>query len=81
VAIAYPWGHSAGQKPFGLLTKTQQSSYYIVPHEPQDLSEASPFQGFTPGILNTAQAFGIIAGLPRNIMELFSTPDEIIEQR
>ncbi len=53
----------------------------MVPHEPQDLANASPFQGFTPGILNNAQIFRRIATLPRDVTELVSGREGLLLQR
>jgi hypothetical protein len=44
--------------------------YYAVPHPPQDLAEASLFQGFTPGLLESAWMLRQIAQFPRSIIDL-----------
>src|SRR5690349_16362259 len=54
---------------------------YLVPHPPQDLSTASLFQGFTPGILDTTRFFTLIPKLPADIRELFSDADSIFVMR
>jgi hypothetical protein len=57
------------------------SIYYVVPPEPDQIEEESPFQAFLPGILSTYDAFIQIAQLPRNIIELFSNRREIVSHR
>ena len=47
---------------------------YLLPHSPQDLSEASPFGWYTPGLLQSARALVLAAGLPADIREPFASP-------
>jgi hypothetical protein len=55
--------------------------HYVVPHEPQNLSDASPFQGFTPGILGNVPVYRAIATLPRDVSELVSGREGMLGQR
>ena len=55
--------------------------HYVIPHEPQDLADASLFQGFTPGILDNSQVFRQIALFPRDIAELVSSRESLLTQR
>ena len=44
--------------------------HYIVPHTASDLEDVSPFQLISPGIVETTDAFDVIARLPRDAAEL-----------
>jgi hypothetical protein len=54
---------------------------YVVPHEPQNLADASPFQGFTPGVLDNTHVYRAIATLPRDVSELVSGREGVLGQR
>lgn len=54
---------------------------YLVPHEDQDLTLASPLQFYTPGILNTAAVFFRIAEWPATIHEIGASPRHILQFR
>lgn len=54
---------------------------YVVPHWPADLKSATPFTAFLPGIMETHAAFARIAHLPRSVLELVSTRDELVSHR
>jgi len=55
--------------------------YYFVPHQKQNLAEASPLQGFTPDLLEAAPAYKQIASLPKSIPELLSSNEIVIASR
>jgi hypothetical protein len=55
--------------------------HHLVPHSPQDPSKASPFQGFAPGLLESAPIFARIARLPRSAAELFIDRDGVMAHR
>lgn len=47
--------------------------HYILPHEEQNLRDASPFQGFTPGLIGTSDFTPFCLGLPADVRELWAT--------
>lgn len=49
--------------------------WYWVPHPDQDLTQASPLQFYTPGILRTSGIFAEIATWPGDIRELPEAPE------
>lgn len=55
--------------------------HYLVPHSPSSLEEASPFQLISPGVLDTAGAFDVIARLPRDATELLHDSNELVAAR
>lgn len=54
---------------------------YWVPHADDELEDASPFQAFLPGILNTSELFDLVAGMPMDIRELFAERADVITAR
>ncbi len=55
--------------------------YYLVPHPPQNLTDASPVQFYTPGILNTAPIFETLAQWPGDIREWGGEPEYTLHLR
>jgi len=54
---------------------------YVIPLADEDLALASPYQGFTKGILGCPPFIGKILECPQNILELCSSRDKIISFR
>lgn len=54
---------------------------YLVAHEPQDLSISTPFQAYTFGIVQSADALLSIAELPQDVLELFIGQPDIAANR
>jgi len=54
---------------------------YIIPLEGEDLTLASPYQGFTPGILGCPPFIGKILEFPQNVTELCCERDKRISFR
>lgn len=44
--------------------------HHWIPHREQDLTQASPLQGFTPDVTEAAPLYAMIATLPKSIPEL-----------
>lgn len=55
--------------------------HYVVPHQPDEFHQASPFLAFLPGILSTYGGFVEITAFPQNIIELFIDQTALISQR
>jgi hypothetical protein len=51
--------------------------WYVVPHPDQDLFNATPLQFYSPGIVDTARIFSLVATLPADIRELTADYDSI----
>lgn len=54
---------------------------YFIPHLPQDLSEASPFGMYTPGLHDSARMILFASTLPADIREPFSLPKNVLHFR
>jgi hypothetical protein len=55
--------------------------HYLVPHPEQNLTEATPLQGFTPDLLESAPLYVQIASLPKCIPELSGSNEGVIRYR
>lgn len=54
---------------------------YWVPHEDDQLDEASLFQGFLPGILGTEHLFNRVVKMPLDMRELFADRAAVLNAR
>ncbi len=54
------------------LAAPQFKFYYFIPHNDHELSEVSPFQGFSRGLAETVHLFRYVPHFPADIRELIS---------
>jgi hypothetical protein len=54
---------------------------YVVPHPPQNLADASPFSGYTPGLVDSAIALWHVAALPCDLRELYVSAQVALSHR
>ena len=55
--------------------------FYFIPHAKQDLSHASPFGMYTPGLHTSSRMFLTASIFPADVRELFSTPESVLHLR
>lgn len=94
VAVKSPAVTTAAQQKFNGLSKRGLRAYadlaamdrrfkilYLIPHRPQDISEASLLGWYTPALHHAAGPLMTAACLPKDIRELFSAPDVVLPHR
>jgi hypothetical protein len=76
-----PQEHRAPRDTDGAWGEIDLRVTYLLPHPIQDVRQASPFLGFTPGLLDIGPTLAHITQLPADALEPYTQLDKIIGTR